>query len=139
MAKGAVQTIDGSLEADKDAKPLLNGVPSILESLRSPGGRPARQQHASLDPGGPGVARDRGRNANFPYCTAYPAVQRQPSRPATRCNRTSLISFHTVPDFNTDQSYGLQLIRNDLEQSGASGVLQASGLTSLSQRAFITD
>ncbi|MSR17951.1 MAG: helicase, partial [Phycisphaerales bacterium] len=31
----AVQTLDGSLEADKDANPFLNGVPAILEALRS--------------------------------------------------------------------------------------------------------
>ncbi|MGH8592097.1 MAG: hypothetical protein ACREXX_23120 [Gammaproteobacteria bacterium] len=31
----AVDALDGSIEADKDANPFLNGVPAILEALRS--------------------------------------------------------------------------------------------------------
>ena len=31
----AIQSLDGSIEADKDANPFLHGVPAILEALRS--------------------------------------------------------------------------------------------------------
>ena len=62
---------------------------------------------------------------------------RGPLRPATGCHQASLIPFQTVLAVNTDQSSGLQTIRDDHEQSGESCVLQESGLTFYAEMRFL--